>query len=434
MGVIRLSRAGWRLVVASFVVFLLGLIVSDYFMMMLGVSAAGFLVYRYLVMKKELEDIPGLVSFSPGAVESSFTAGEEYESSLEVESSFHRSFEVSTSVGDLTPIRVGEGRQKLMYRFKPELSGTYNVDNVEAKVTGEYGLFEGEAVLGFEAGFVVYPRVVSAAVSALEFLEGAGILGGGEGYSLARGRGLEYLESREYVPGDTARQIDWKAYARLGRLIVKEFHRDESGSIHVVYESSAPDPVSGDVLSACFLRAVLSYAEAGWVIGVSVLDGGEIVMHHGEMHPSLAVGVALRHVFGRREASLKELYMVLDPVYRPRLERILGDDSLSGGVGEVASGLYGHRYSGVLYLTSLVDDPAHLLEVGHVASSLGTRMIVLEPCRPWAYSGGLEMAVRQWRHYDKVNRGLARMGVGVAVTLEEANGKLVEAVPVMRMR
>ncbi len=48
----------------------------------------------------------------------------------------------------------------------------------------------------------------------------------GTGPSRTRGGGTNILEVREYVPGDEFKKIDWKATARLSRLVVKEFEKE----------------------------------------------------------------------------------------------------------------------------------------------------------------------------------------------------------------
>ncbi len=45
---------------------------------------------------------------------------------------------------------------------------------------------------------------------------------------ITRGLGLEFYEIREYREGDDPRLIDWKATARIGKLIVKEMRKESS--------------------------------------------------------------------------------------------------------------------------------------------------------------------------------------------------------------
>jgi uncharacterized protein (DUF58 family) len=46
---------------------------------------------------------------------------------------------------------------------------------------------------------------------------------GGEYHSVFKGRGMEFSEVREYMPGDDIRTIDWNVTARAGRPFVKKF-------------------------------------------------------------------------------------------------------------------------------------------------------------------------------------------------------------------
>lgn len=48
----------------------------------------------------------------------------------------------------------------------------------------------------------------------------------GDYTSTFRGRGVEFAEVREYLPGDDVRTIDWNVTARLGVPHVREYHED----------------------------------------------------------------------------------------------------------------------------------------------------------------------------------------------------------------
>lgn len=53
-----------------------------------------------------------------------------------------------------------------------------------------------------------------------------------------RGRSVEFADFRDFVPGDDPRFIDWKAYARLGRLYVKLFTEEQDRTVHFFLDTS----------------------------------------------------------------------------------------------------------------------------------------------------------------------------------------------------
>ena len=60
--------------------------------------------------------------------------------------------------------------------------------------------------------------------------------------SIFKGRGIEFSEVREYVPGDDIRTIDWNVTARLNAPFVKEFIEERDLNVYIVFDASA----SGD--------------------------------------------------------------------------------------------------------------------------------------------------------------------------------------------
>jgi uncharacterized protein (DUF58 family) len=54
-----------------------------------------------------------------------------------------------------------------------------------------------------------------------------------------RGRGMEFAEVREYVPGDDVRTIDWNVTARLGHPYVKRYVEERELTVMLVVDFSA---------------------------------------------------------------------------------------------------------------------------------------------------------------------------------------------------
>ena len=64
----------------------------------------------------------------------------------------------------------------------------------------------------------------------------SGLLEGGR-YALVHTRSLEFDDLRPYVPGDDVRDIDWKATARSGNVLIKRFVSEKHHKILVVADA-----------------------------------------------------------------------------------------------------------------------------------------------------------------------------------------------------
>ena len=53
-----------------------------------------------------------------------------------------------------------------------------------------------------------------------------------------RGEGTELYELREHVSGDPFKRIAWKASARRGRLMVREFEREDRDIVWLILDAS----------------------------------------------------------------------------------------------------------------------------------------------------------------------------------------------------
>jgi len=62
---------------------------------------------------------------------------------------------------------------------------------------------------------------------------------GGQYHSVFKGRGMEFEEVREYLPGDEVRSIDWNVTARFGHPFVKKFKEERELTVMLVVDVSA---------------------------------------------------------------------------------------------------------------------------------------------------------------------------------------------------
>jgi uncharacterized protein (DUF58 family) len=83
---------------------------------------------------------------------------------------------------------------------------------------------------------VIYPKL-EAASDELHLLP----MNAGRMLSARRGAGHDLHSLRDYQPQDDMRHIDWKATARTGRLIVREFASEDERRVHIVFDTRAMD-------------------------------------------------------------------------------------------------------------------------------------------------------------------------------------------------
>lgn len=85
----------------------------------------------------------------------------------------------------------------------------------------------------------------------------------GQHKSPFKGSSVEFVEHRQYYPGDEIRHIDWRAYAKTGRFYVKEFEEETNLRCHLLVDCSGSMAYRGKTLSkydyARHLAAALCY-------------------------------------------------------------------------------------------------------------------------------------------------------------------------------
>jgi len=140
--------------------------------------------------------------------------------------------------------------------------GVYRQDAFRIVTRFPFGFLQKAHRVDMRTEALVYPSVEPTR----EFFE---ILPGLQGAmeSLAKGRGQDLYALRDYVPTDSARHVHWKASARLGSLMVREFTREDETRILLVLDPHTFSAVSDEaprVAADRFERAVTLCAGIAW--------------------------------------------------------------------------------------------------------------------------------------------------------------------------
>ena len=159
--------------------------------------------------------------------------------------------------------RMSAARQKVELRFPRR--GVYRQDAFGIRTRFPFGFFEKTRRVESDIEITVYPRVEPTE----QFYEVLPLLSG-EMASQFRGRGHELHSLRDYLPTDSARYVDWKVTAKSGRLMIREFAREDERRVMLVLDPFLGPPRAdlGELAAAehteRFERAVTMAACIAW--------------------------------------------------------------------------------------------------------------------------------------------------------------------------
>ena len=133
-------------------------------------------------------------------------------------------------------VNLGPGESaRLRYAVRCPLRGHYSLGPVSLRFRNTFNLFAEEMMVDHRSDLIVFPpiRDVEEAIvrsRTPKMYTGATTL-------RTPGQGSEFYSLREYVPGDPFKNINWKAFARTGELMINEKCRDAVTDLFILLDS-----------------------------------------------------------------------------------------------------------------------------------------------------------------------------------------------------
>jgi uncharacterized protein (DUF58 family) len=173
------------------------------------------------------------------------------------------------------------GRLRVKVKVKLPRVGQHGLHGLALEVRGASGLFEVPLTFANPYGLEVLPRPFAAYLT--QPRGGRSHLNAPSGRpGRMRGEGSDLRELREHQPGDPFRRIAWKASARRGRMLVRDFEREERDVVWVVLDGSvelwsgplgrAPLDLAIDEAAAVAAR----YLSRGDRVGLAIFAAGGV--------------------------------------------------------------------------------------------------------------------------------------------------------------
>ena len=173
-----------------------------------------------------------------------------------------------------------QGWAEIRYVIRPVARGDLAFGHVEVRLHSRAGLWRVRRMLGENAITRVYPNFAALTKFALlatdNRLSQLGIL-----QRRRRGEGLDFHQLRDFREGDAPRQVDWKATARIGKLISREYQDERDQQVVLMIDCgrrmAAQDAALSHfdyVLNAALLLAYVGVRQ-GDAVGFMTMSGEE---------------------------------------------------------------------------------------------------------------------------------------------------------------
>ncbi len=121
------------------------------------------------------------------------------------------------------------------YTVRSEERGTYSFSAIDYRVSGPLGLIQRQESIPNSAQVNVFPDISLAGARDLALSLGSPYLMGRRPL-LMRGEGREFESLRDYQHDDDYRSIDWKATAKKGRLISRQFQAERDQRLLILID------------------------------------------------------------------------------------------------------------------------------------------------------------------------------------------------------
>ena len=149
----------------------------------------------------------------------------------------------------LEPDQTGHVQLGLLCRQR----GAFRLRGFRVETAFPLGLMVTQRVFSEDRPLLVYPHFTPLA--RLDAPIGRRYQPGGVALASHLGDSFEFIGNREYRDGDSVRSIDWRATARLGRPVVREFREEYFLRAAVILDTYVPVP-PGYPIPPAFERAV----------------------------------------------------------------------------------------------------------------------------------------------------------------------------------
>jgi uncharacterized protein (DUF58 family) len=167
------------------------------------------------------------------------------------------------------------------------------------------------------------------------------------------GQSVEFVQHRQYTPGDDLRHIDWKVWSRQDKLYIKQYEEDTSLRCTLLLDASASMSYGNGALNkfdyaatvcACLAYLTLRQQDA---VGLTVFDQriqSRLPWRSSRSHLQ-AIYRSLQQTTPKDKTDLKQVFREISETYPKRSLMVVASDFL-GGEAQTLKSLAALKHAG----------------------------------------------------------------------------------------
>jgi len=390
---------------------LLYVLFQDYLLLSITIAITAISLYSLFIALHRARKIKDSV-FEPSSIKMKMIAGnkESIELNMKTEKPIRISLKHPLKFCNIKPNNF-ETNNKITIEISPKLAGIYETEYLEAEIISPMKAFAIRKELAFKTSLTVMPRLIPALLRALELLAMLGTRAY-ETPSITIGRGTEYAETREYLLGDDLKRMDWKATARLQKLMVKQFYQDEGGKMNLVYDLKTAGPITRDKIAREFLETAMALTQDNIPYNIIIIKENETKMINFENHKK-ALMIAIRYALETIKADYKILYELIEPQSSKEIINLLKLIEEDLKIEEIIPRAF--EPTDTIAISCLLGDLTWLTSMHEKLEYYNKRLMLRIPSEIYLDSETLEQAYEDYEKQMKLIATLKKRGIEVRI-------------------
>ncbi|MEM3886786.1 MAG: DUF58 domain-containing protein [Candidatus Methanomethylicia archaeon] len=285
--------------------------------------------------------------------------------------------------------------------------GEFSINKLTISRKSILNLFIKKESVNINVNYKVLPESLYWVLRALNILRE---VGGEYGYGLhVKGVGRAYYHStREYIPGDSLKDVDWKATLRTSKLMVKVFEDEVYGGLNLIYDLRGPSKYVLDEIASALISSTIYAINEG--IEISFTNISEMKRFK-PINIRESLMYVIREVLESKIFDLKEVYEYIEPLSTRELNEFLTKIGFNRSLE--CKDKIAYLSNNNLLISTLTYNINEIIDLAEEIRRLNRMLTIITASKPYIGIRNLEEAYRIYLTFNNVASKLRNMNINV---------------------